>query len=316
MVAAKTGSSRRWTSSSEGEVREHDGGRVTKRTPSLALYVILAYGITWTIWLPYVAAARSGSAGPGPFLYYMAAAGPFIGALVAEGYERGWRGVWDLLGRLVRPGTGGRWAAVGLLTPLALVPPAVIAVALFGGGWPGWDAIGITGRAPGLGPATTWILMVLSYGVGEEVGWRGFLLPRLQARRSALAATLLLTPVWAAWHLPAFLFREGYVDLGLGGTVGFLLSLAAGAVVLTVVYNASGGSVMAVALWHGTWNWLATSDGFQGPWVATMSALIMVGAGVLVWWMGPRDLAPGRRPAVPPGRKTGSSPAPGPSAGS
>ena len=230
---------------------------MTRRARALTLYVSLAYLGTWLVWLPYWVAAVSDASAPGAFLYYAAAFGPFVAAVVAESYERGLRGVRDLLGRLLDVRRAPGWVVVGVLSPLLLVPLAAIPVWMGTSAWPDWSQVGVTDRAPGLGPAMTWVLMVASYGVGEEVGWRGFLLPRLQAGRSALAATLLLVPIWAAWHLPTFWFREGYVGLGLVGTVGFLIGLAAGAVVLTALYNSSRGSILAVALWHGTWNWLA-----------------------------------------------------------
>jgi hypothetical protein len=113
--------------------------------------------------------------------------------------------------------------------------------------------------------------------------------------------------IWAGWHFPAFFFREGYVGLGATGVVGFLLGLAAGAVVLTALYNASNGSILVPALWHGTWNGVATSEGMQGPWVAVMTAIIMVAAPVLIWLWGPRDLAPRPRTVVPPSAGPASS---------
>lgn len=272
---------------------------VSRRGRALALYIAVACGLTWSVWLPYARAATAGTAPPGPFAYYLAALGPLAGAVIAESYERGRTGVGDLLRRLVDARRGRWWIAVGLASPLLVVPLAVVPIGLATGRWPDWGGAGVTGRAPGLGPVATWALMTASYGVGEETGWRGFLLPRLQTRRSALAATLLLVPIWAAWHLPAFWFREGYVGLGIVGTIGFVIGLTAGAIVLTALYNASHGSVLAVALWHGTWNWVATSDAFQGPWVATMTTIIIVAAALLVWQWGARDLAPRARPTLP-----------------
>jgi membrane protease YdiL (CAAX protease family) len=272
---------------------------VSRRTQAIWLYVAVAYGVTWAVWWPYLRAARGSGAAPGPFLFYLGAYGPFFGAILAAGYERGWRGARDLLKRLVDGRRARWWVVVGLGSPLLLVPLAIVPIGLVTGNWPDWSLAGVSNRAPGLGPLATWLLMTVSYGVGEETGWRGFLLPRLQTRRSALRATLLLVPIWALWHLPAFGFREGYVDLGIGGTIGFLIGLTAGAIVLTALYNASRGSVLVVALWHGTWNWLATADGFQGPWVATMTTIIMVAAPLLIWWWGPAALAPGARATIP-----------------
>jgi hypothetical protein len=59
------------------------------------------------------------------------------------------------------------------------------------------------------------------------------------------------------------------------------------------------GSILVVALWHGSWNWVATSDALQGPWVATMTTIIMAAAPLLVWRWGARELAPQSRPTVP-----------------
>ncbi|HUU35315.1 MAG TPA: CPBP family intramembrane glutamic endopeptidase [Vicinamibacterales bacterium] len=272
---------------------------MSRRGRAIALYIGVAYGLTWLIWWPYLRAARSGSAPPGPFIYYLAALGPFVGALLAERYERGWTGVSDLCRRLVDWHRPGWWLVVGVGSPLLLIPFAVGPGYALTGAWPAWDLVGVSGRAPGLGPVWTWLLMTASYGIGEEVGWRGFLLPRLQSNHSALRSTLLLTVIWGAWHLPAFGFREGYVGLGVVGVVGFLIGLAAGAVVLTSLYNAARGSILAVALWHGTWNWVATSDAFGGTWVAIMTGIIMAAAPLVVLAWGAQDLAPSRRSMVP-----------------
>lgn len=86
-----------------------DGHRVHR---AVLLYVTLAYGLTWAVWFPYVRAARAGDPLPGPFLYYLAAFDPCLGAVVAECYDRRAVGVSDLLGRLVEsglpPGRGRR----------------------------------------------------------------------------------------------------------------------------------------------------------------------------------------------------------------
>ena len=272
---------------------------MTKRARALAIYVVVAYGITWLVWLPYVLAARAGGSSPGAYPFYLGACGPFVGALLAESYERGVPGVVDLLKRLIDWRLARWWGVVGLVSPLLLIPLAVIPIYVVTEAWPDWSGVGITGRAPGLGPVATWVLMTVSYGVGEETGWRGFLQPRLQTKRTALHATLLLTPIWAAWHLPAFWFREGFVGLGIAGTFGFVVGLGAGALVLATLYNCSGGSILVTALWHGTWNWVATSDAFQDSWVAVMTVIIMIAAPALVLILGPRDLARRSRHRIP-----------------
>ena len=79
-------------------------------------------------------------------------------------------------------------------------------------------------------------------GAWEEPGWRGYALPKLQAGRPALSASLILGIVWAFWHLPLMMY----------GTIPW--SDIAYVIVVSVVYawlfNGTGGSVLLVMLFH------------------------------------------------------------------
>ena len=92
--------------------------------------------------------------------------------------------------------------------------------------------------------------MVLTSGIGEEFGWRGFALHRLQRTHSAVTSSLLVAIAWAGWHLPLFFYIPSYTAMGVRVLPGFFLGLFAGSIVLTWLYNSSGGSVLAAALWH------------------------------------------------------------------
>ena len=74
---------------------------MTRRNRALVLYVAIAYGFTWSMWLPFLHVANVGASLPNPFLHYFAALGPLVAAIVAEWYERGMAGISDLLTRLV-----------------------------------------------------------------------------------------------------------------------------------------------------------------------------------------------------------------------
>jgi len=91
----------------------------------------------------------------------------------------------------------------------------------------------------------------------EELGWRGYVLDRLQAKHSALLSTLILGSAWSLWHLPLF-FAEGTYQASLGvGTPAFWLFLF-GIIPLsfafTWVYNNTNRSILAVILFHGMVN--------------------------------------------------------------
>ena len=127
-----------------------------------------------------------------------------------------------------------------------------------------------------------WALLTLVNGFGEESGWRGYAIPKLQQRFSPLTATLILAPLWALWHLPYFFVVATYRSFGPQEVAGFVLGLTLGAVVLTWLYNRSGGSILIVACWHGTFNLVTATVAAQGTIAAVVSTLVMLQAAVLV----------------------------------
>ena len=170
-----------------------------------------------------------------------------------------------------------RWALVALLLIPVLGAMAVGVHSLFGG--------------PALGLRTTQLLpqviVILLISLGEEFGWRGFALPRLQERFSALNASLVLGVVWGLWHFPGYLAGVG-VPLDLPFAV-FLLWAVLASILMTWVYNHTGGSILSAVLFHSaanaTFNYLpllpewtgqrVTFSVFLGL-VAVMVALVVV----------------------------------------
>jgi membrane protease YdiL (CAAX protease family) len=106
--------------------------------------------------------------------------------------------------------------------------------------------------------------------LGEEPGWRGFALPRLQAVLSPLLASVVVGISWAAWHLPLQL-RGAYeesMSLGVWGVVTRFASQVAVSVIFTWIFNRSGGSLLVVVILHTSLNntagyWLPNNIGFQ-----------------------------------------------------
>ena len=96
---------------------------------------------------------------------------------------------------------------------------AIVFVGVWGQQWPDFRATPATASSVSFWVVDGAVTGVL-YGACEEVGWRGFALPRLQRRWNAFLSTLLLFGVWAAFHIPFFLYRYSF---GLGSLVGFLL---------------------------------------------------------------------------------------------
>jgi membrane protease YdiL (CAAX protease family) len=145
---------------------------------------------------------------------------------------------------------------------------------------PTWTMLGHVNFLPDLG-LFAWCLW-FACGTGEEIGWRGFLLPRLQQRRSPLASSVLLAIGWAGWHLPAFFYLPSYSAIGLALLPGFFIGILSGAIVLTWLYNRSGGSVLTAALWHASFNYVTASPNAAGLAAAATSMLVVGWAVVLL----------------------------------
>src|SRR5262249_53139070 len=149
----------------------------------------------------------------------------------------GWK---RLLRRLLHPFRIGWFAVAALFMPaLALVLAVFHAFAHMA--WPVTpDTILIA--LPATLFATT--LIVTNTGpLGEELGWRGYALPRLLERWNALASAIILGLVWTIWHVPAF-FISGVMGQSLDGFGWWALDTLALSVVITWLFVRAGGNVL------------------------------------------------------------------------
>jgi membrane protease YdiL (CAAX protease family) len=166
------------------------------------------------------------------------------------------------------------------LSPLLLLAVA-LAVQAIAGDAP--DA-GDFGRYTGLPAGNVVVIALVAVfvnGLGEETGWRGFAVPTLAPRLGPLGAALVIAPVWALWHLPYFFALQSYQSFNAFTIVGFLIGLVSGSIVLTWLYLGTGGSVLAVAIWHGLFNMATATAGATDLMASTVSALVIVMAVVV-----------------------------------
>jgi membrane protease YdiL (CAAX protease family) len=129
---------------------------------------------------------------------------------------------------------------------------------------------------------------------GEEMGWRGYVLPRLQARYNALAASLILGVIWGFWHLPRFLGTGLSAHRSLAW---FVVAHMALAILYTWVYNGTHGSLLLVTLLHASGNtagmFLPVAFAVAGGVRQTIAiVLIILAAVVIAVLAGPARLAP------------------------
>ncbi|HEY0754159.1 MAG TPA: CPBP family intramembrane glutamic endopeptidase [Ktedonobacteraceae bacterium] len=253
----------------------------------LICYFVMAYGFSWLAWLPYVF-SQSGlgllpvtlsqaAVLPGAYL------GPLLSGFLMTAAVEGRPGVQRLLRRIILWRVGWQWYLFALLGV-----PAILILSFFTR--PGSVAALHFSAFPQLALFFPLLLIVeiLTSGLAEEPGWRGFALPRLQERYGPLLGSLMLGLLWGGWHLPLFLTNWAVNSGGLA--IGeFLLSTILIAIVITWVFNHTRGSLLIAILLHATLDAfssaVAASGLFTLQWFqrnAIADLLIGVGVAVLV----------------------------------
>ncbi len=252
--------------------------QLLKRHPLLT-YFALAYALAWTFWIPLALIH--------PFSQVLDGLGdsmPSLLGILLIALFSGTDGLRELFRRLGRLHVPLIWYAVVLL----LLPVLWLI------------AVGVAGRL-GLArithPAAGVIVWSGGAGIAEELGWRGFALPRLQARYSALTASILLGVLWGLWHLPwRIALGLPLTAVGLAQFLGFYpLFLTAWSVLFTWVYNNTKGSLFLMVLFHAFGNMSINTFGASGTflgrengtafilyvlllWVAVMLVVVLAGA--------------------------------------
>jgi uncharacterized protein len=218
----------------------------------LILYFALAYLISWIIWLPLILPKYGIDTLPvfPKYHHYLGSFGPMIAAFVVKYIYDGWKGVKDLLKRMVQWKVNWIWYVVVLLIPVLLVIAAGYADQLINHESFSMKGFSTNNEFPQFGALSYFLLNFFTFGVGEETSWRGFALPALQKRFSALTSTVILTVGWACWHIPAFIYRPTFSQMNMAGIAGFFMSLLMGAIVLTWFYNSTNGSLFIAAIFH------------------------------------------------------------------
>jgi membrane protease YdiL (CAAX protease family) len=262
----------------------------------LATFIFMAYALSWSIQIPLALQAQGVLHTHLPYeLHYITGYGPLLAALFVTGWTAGREGLRELVRRLTKWRVGLRWWGVAV-SPLLALAALSLGMHVFQGDGLSLDQLGQVDRLPalGLGSLALWLF---TFGLGEETGWRGFLLPRLQRGRSALAATLILWVIWSLWHLPLFFYMYAAAVLP-----GLLLGLLAGAIVFTWIYNSTDGSVLMTIIWHASFNYVTACSACKaGATSAVISALVMVWAVLVVVIFKPARLAAGRKSTLPTG---------------
>jgi membrane protease YdiL (CAAX protease family) len=221
------------------------------REHPLLSYFILAYGLSWIVALPYVLSAWGAVSGNYTLIYGLKQwVGPALAGLIMARVMDGKEGQRDLWKSCRQWRAGWQWYLFILLG----VPALLLLGILLQTGTPA----SFQGLSPNfLGTyLVTFVLVFLGVGLPEEIGWRGFALPRMQPRFGPLWGTLLLGILWTFWHLLYF-FGPGHgggpnTDAAalLKDFFVFFLMVMSLSIVFTWVFNHTRGSVFIAGLLH------------------------------------------------------------------
>jgi membrane protease YdiL (CAAX protease family) len=267
------------------------------RTHSLMIFFALTFVLSWAIWIP-MALDYYGlfpiRLDPGFVMIFrlFGTLGPAVSAILVSLLIGGRPAVRTLLGQIGRWRVHWKWyVAAGLAFPALLLASAGIYSLL-----PGAEPLPIVEVTAGSLIAVM-IIMTISV-LGEEIGWRGFALPRLQLRRSALVSSLILGTIWTVWHLPFWTVLGEQDTFGPGYWLMSWAFITAGSIYITWLMNNTGNSLLMVLLFH--WGYNVLSVGYlpassvvpvYGIMIVLAWALAFVVAGpVGRKWLGWKDL--------------------------
>jgi membrane protease YdiL (CAAX protease family) len=241
---------------------------------------------------------------PVPALF-LGAFGPMVAAVVLTAQEGGRAGLRSLLSRVVRWRVAPVWYVVALLGPIVLTLGAMaLQLVVFSGQPPSLGAM--VGALPTVLALS--VYMLIQVGIGEEIGWRGYALPKLQTGYSALVSSMILGVIWTLWHLPLFFTPTTiYSNTPFWLFLVFLLPFS---ILIGWVLNSTGGSVLMVMILHAVMNastgplWRTIPDGATtisntNIWLI-QAALLWVAAIVVMLVYGASNLSRKPKQILPP----------------
>ncbi len=220
------------------------------RRHPLFSYFFLAYAISWIVFIPYVLAERGVLNGNYNFFYILHVFGPACAAVIVTSIVTGRAGLDELRQRIRQLRAPAQWYLFVLLGIPALVMLGIIVQPGAMSSFKGFTTRLLVGYPFAL------VAAFLGVGLGEEPGWRGFALPRMQEQYGPLWGTLLLGTLWSFWHLPDFLTTSKGGGIGISW-VALLVNIAIFtvaviflSVIMTWLFNHTGGSVFIAILAH------------------------------------------------------------------
>jgi membrane protease YdiL (CAAX protease family) len=255
----------------------------------LISFFVLTYTIMYGVMFGYIFLRPGQPLQPWSLVWAVGIFSPTISAVFLSWVIGGTAEVKRLLAGFTRWKVGGGWYFAALFL---LLGPLVIAMVYIALGHPP------VGLRPGVTLFSLFgitLFQLFSGPIAEETGWRGFALPRLEAKYNALVSSLILGAIWTFWHLP-FFYMTGATQMGIPMPI-YLFLVVTLTIYLTWLYNNTRGSLAITTLAHFTYNLSSTL--IAGAvilmpamifYITAGSLLFLVVVGVVIYY-GPRNLS-------------------------
>jgi CAAX protease family protein len=212
---------------------------------SLLIFFVLAYAVMWSCFITVAVAPIPARTPLGQLLLLLGAFAPSLAALWLTARAEGGAGVSALLRRVIQWRVRARWYVFAASYTVVIKLTVAVIHRVATGTWPrfGTDPWYIIPLA---------ILFSTPFQAGEEIGWRGYALPRLAARFGLARASVLLGVIWGCWHLPQFFIREA--DTYRQSFFVYVLGVTALSVAIAWLWERTGRSLLLPMLLHAAWN--------------------------------------------------------------
>ncbi|HEX5807535.1 MAG TPA: CPBP family intramembrane glutamic endopeptidase [Anaerolineales bacterium] len=236
----------------------------TRKQPLIVFY-ILAFSIAWLGWMPQAAYSHGLFPFDSPIFYILGGVGPLLAVFITLKILHG---EVDY-GSVFRPLWQWQFGVVWYFVALFGYPAMWLLTLMLNGD----VSTGLAKLGTPLSILSTFLLAFLA-AIPEQIAWRGFALPRLQARYTALISSLIVGVLWALWHLPLLLNNDNVMS-----TYPFFLwsiDVVARSIIHTWIFNSTRGSLLFVTSFHAASNTAGSFVGLENVVVSLVVVAVLI----------------------------------------